>query len=350
MAALDILRFLAAFGVMIYHYTYYQNIEPSAFQSLSLHGYLGVNLFFMISGFVVLWSARGRTPLGFAHARVLRLYPEFWISVLLAAAVYSVCRQIPGREIGWRTLLLNLTMVPQFFGADYVDNVYWTLFPELKFYAMLWLLLVIGQMRNIERWLAGWLVVDAILFASGHNGAIASLVIHPFAPLFIAGCLFFLVYDSGWTRPRLLGILVCLALSAHQAVAQMPGFVAVEHINGARRLETVGLIIAFFIIFGTLTLRSLALASSKWMVQVGLLTYPLYLLHNSGRAIFISDPQADSYWLSVSIAIAFSLVLSGIVVQVARRMVKPPLRRLLDATSPATRLAMALGSATRPRD
>jgi len=48
-----------------------------------MHGYLGVNLFFMISGFVILWTARDRTPSGFVLSRITRLYPEFWIGVRL---------------------------------------------------------------------------------------------------------------------------------------------------------------------------------------------------------------------------------------------------------------------------
>jgi len=86
---LDLLRFLAALAVVLYHFTYHLRDSETAvdlFPSIGrvgMHGYLGVNLFFMISGFVILWTARDRTPSGFVLSRITRLYPEFWIGVRL---------------------------------------------------------------------------------------------------------------------------------------------------------------------------------------------------------------------------------------------------------------------------
>ena len=78
LAELDLMRFVAAASVAIYHWTYrpMTTAGPSetafgAFQSLSMFGYLGVDLFFMISGFVILWTAsnRGPTSLGAYRSR-----------------------------------------------------------------------------------------------------------------------------------------------------------------------------------------------------------------------------------------------------------------------------------------
>ena len=70
--ALDLLRFFAAAAVMVYHYTYYfaesGGPELSALEAVTRHGYLGVELFFMISGFVILWSASNRTAKKFVRA------------------------------------------------------------------------------------------------------------------------------------------------------------------------------------------------------------------------------------------------------------------------------------------
>jgi peptidoglycan/LPS O-acetylase OafA/YrhL len=348
--ALDILRFIAALAVVFYHYTYLQDAEPGGLSALTLHGYLGVNLFFMISGFVVLWSARDRTASGFARARILRLYPEFWLSVLIAAAVYLAIPGASEHPIDGPTVLLNLTMVPQLFRVPYVDGVYWTLFPELKFYALLWVLLAVGQMRNAERWLALWLVVAAAVYITGYTSIIGSLVLHPYGPLFIAGCLFFLVYDSGWTIPRLAGVLLCLAISAHYAVVQIPGFVAGAHITDARRIESVLLIASFFAMFGIVSLRSVKIPASRITMQLGFLTYPLYLLHNTGKAIFLSRPLAGPRWLWVGVALVFSLALSAFVVQLARVLVKPWLRRLLGGAPPRPRMATAVPGSAHLQD
>src|SRR5690606_4760472 len=94
-AILDLLRFIAAIAVMFYHYLYTARVEsvyPLA-SRLALHGYLGVELFFIISGFVVVWSAQGRSALRFAKARIVRLYPEYWVALSVSVLVFSLVRQ-----------------------------------------------------------------------------------------------------------------------------------------------------------------------------------------------------------------------------------------------------------------
>ena len=94
---LDVLRFSAALAVVIYHLTYRQIDGQYLFASADLitrFGYLGVNLFFMISGFVILWTAVGRTPAKFAISRFSRLYPIFWVSMVIVIIGSSV----PGNQ------------------------------------------------------------------------------------------------------------------------------------------------------------------------------------------------------------------------------------------------------------
>src|SRR5690349_17773865 len=79
----DLLRIFAAVSVVLYHYLfagYYKVVSPLGFEAPGLvarYGYLGVDLFFLISGFVVLLSAWDRTPRSFLVSRVVRLYPAY---------------------------------------------------------------------------------------------------------------------------------------------------------------------------------------------------------------------------------------------------------------------------------
>src|SRR5262245_31841929 len=177
---LDLLRFLAASAVVLYHFTYRLRTSETAvdlFPSIGrvgMHGYLGVNLFFMISGFAILWTSRDRTSSGFVLSRITRLYPEFWIGVLLSAFAFSLDPSVFGRLITAPMVLANLTMVPGLLGQDYVDDVYWTLFVELKFYALLWGLSVTGQMKRIEVWLFAWLLVTLACFTLPVPGVLES--------------------------------------------------------------------------------------------------------------------------------------------------------------------------------
>src|SRR5204863_431573 len=88
--SLELLRFLAAFAVLAFHFGFRgyaaHNLQDLAFPELagfSKYGYMGVELFFMISGYVIPWSIRGRSVAEFALARAIRLYPTYWLCAAL---------------------------------------------------------------------------------------------------------------------------------------------------------------------------------------------------------------------------------------------------------------------------
>src|SRR5690606_9451917 len=117
LSELDLLRFLAALAVVLYHFTGFGGAgawpEPAGdvfpeVAALTRFGYLGVDLFFVISGFVILMSAWGRGPGEFGISRLVRLMPAYWASVLLGLLVYGLFRQghgVPGLVVP------NLTML-----------------------------------------------------------------------------------------------------------------------------------------------------------------------------------------------------------------------------------------------
>jgi peptidoglycan/LPS O-acetylase OafA/YrhL len=321
--ALDLLRFLAAAFVMVYHFTYSQVGGVSALESVTLHGHLGVEIFFMISGFVILWSAKGRSGKGFVRARILRLYPEFWLAVAISAAVFHF---YSGAAITPLQVAGNLTMVPGYLGVPFIDGVYWTLAVEIKFYVIVWLLIMLRQLGRVELWLFAWLA--AALAAQFVNlGPVRSLIIDPYGPFFAAGGLFFLCFESGWTRTRVAGLLLALGLCLYESLQGMAGFVAAEHITRAAEVATAAIIVLAFACFAMLrTMRGLAWPS--WITIVGSLTYPLYLLHNVGKVLFLGGEV--SAW-RVLAAIAFSIALAWMVMLASRTFVMPAFKKLLDA-------------------
>jgi peptidoglycan/LPS O-acetylase OafA/YrhL len=99
-AVIDGLRLLAAVAVAFYHFSGSERVGEAwggttshLFPTLgrfSAYGFLGVELFFMISGFVICMSAWGR-PLGdFARSRITRLFPAYWPAVLITTAVVAL--------------------------------------------------------------------------------------------------------------------------------------------------------------------------------------------------------------------------------------------------------------------
>ncbi|MCE9602532.1 MAG: acyltransferase [Gemmatimonadetes bacterium] len=336
LSSLDVLRFLAAASVMIYHFTYDPTTpndrSTAGLQAVTMHGYLGVEVFFMISGFVILWSAQGRTATAFVRARILRLYPEFWIAVVLSALIFRLAPGDLGGAPSVVDVLANLTMVPQLAGLPYVDGVYWTLFVELKFYFLLWLLILFGQVPRIERWLIGCIAISAIGLFVELPGALRSLLILPYGPLFAAGGLFFLVFDSGWTAPRAVGLLLALPTASTFAVRGMSGFIDAAHIDTTASVATIGIIVGAFVFFATLGRNDLGARLGRITTVAGALTYPLYLLHNTGKALFLQGWVAAPEPVLVAGALLFSLALSYVVMRLGTGPVHAWLRRRLDAT------------------
>src|SRR5262245_1362248 len=80
---LDIVRFFAAVSVAAFHFTW-QN--PSAIHAAPW-GWVGVEIFFVISGLVIARSARDSSPARFIAGRFLRLYPAAWVCAVLSALV-----------------------------------------------------------------------------------------------------------------------------------------------------------------------------------------------------------------------------------------------------------------------
>lgn len=118
---LDALRGPAALAVMVHHYfnrfdfLYGHWFPVPKFTDV---GKYGVHLFFMISGFVILMTLeRTRRPVDFLFARFSRLYPAYWVCVLLTFALVRIF-SLPGRETSVKDALVNLTMLQSFFRVN----------------------------------------------------------------------------------------------------------------------------------------------------------------------------------------------------------------------------------------
>ena len=146
------LRTLAITMVLAYHFfarwtppifsqtTYPYRIEIA--RQVSQFGYLGVQLFFMVSGFVILKSLENQKNLrSFALARVKRIFPSLWIAIPVIFVVCNALNQSFIAPIPLSSLLPSLTVLgPDFLNRLFSTNftwttgVLWSLFIEVQFY------------------------------------------------------------------------------------------------------------------------------------------------------------------------------------------------------------------------
>jgi peptidoglycan/LPS O-acetylase OafA/YrhL len=117
-------------------------------------GARGVQLFFIISGFVIFMTLeRTRSAMDFVVSRFARLYPAYWAAMYFTIAVVLISPVANYEPESLTQVLANITMWHSLFRIPHVDGAYWTLYVELWFYVSMLVLFVTGRLRQIELWL-----------------------------------------------------------------------------------------------------------------------------------------------------------------------------------------------------
>ncbi|MDB5799416.1 MAG: putative rane protein [Rhodocyclales bacterium] len=293
---LDPLRFVAALAVMLYHFGFRGyaadslSVMPYPFLAgLAKYGFLGVDLFFLISGFVILMTAeRTLTARAFCVSRAIRLYPAF----LVCCSITFVTKALLGESNTSLTeYLLNMTLVGGLTGVHYVAGVYWSLIVELKFYILMALIIRFDGVKRIETvyWL--WLVAAAASSAIGWMPLKIALI-GGFAHYFVAGGALYLIHRRGVSTGR-IGLLT---ISGAWVLWSVYGHTLQLQTQFSTRFSPLlACVIAsgFFVVFlGAPYLqrerRSDSSRASRFLVLLGAITYPLYLVHEDLGYILIN--------------------------------------------------------------
>lgn len=290
---IDVLRFLAAAAVMLYHLAFRFWIEHAsgylaypALAPFAKYGYLGVDLFFMVSGFVILLTALGRGPRAFVVSRATRLLPTYWFALCVTFTFVLVWPwPIPDyQSVGVTDFLVNLTMFQEFLGFPNVDGVYWTLAVELRFYLLMFVVLLCGQSKHIEWLLGGWIAACVLMDQLPHPAWLQRVLIQDWAQYFVAGAICYLIRVRGMSLYRLAVFGVCWVHALRHGY--WFGLLK-QHLTGVTFEPVVvfATITAFFGVFLLIAARRIPDGFQRFAF-LGTLTYPLYLLHTQiGKAL-----------------------------------------------------------------
>src|SRR4051794_4426878 len=295
---LDLLRFAAALAVVAFHFTARPNrsfgidvneVFPDL-GTLTVYGSLGVELFFIISGFVILASVWGRSTGEFVASRVARLFPAYWCAVVLTAAMMLLFRPaVLGNSLTLGDAIANLTMGQSAVGARNVDGVYWTLFMELKFYLLVALLALLGINRVRVITFASLWPFMAGLAGQADSELLSGLLCGRYSIFFCTGMLLFLIYRDG--HSLLLWLLVGMQWALAMQFAATSLKAGLERSAGHEMPAgtAMAVVTLCFVLVGAATLTPLSRLSWRWMTFVGSLTYPLYLIHENWGWVVISE-------------------------------------------------------------
>jgi peptidoglycan/LPS O-acetylase OafA/YrhL len=322
---LDSMRGLAAVAVMLFHLTFWRDNggeSPFSFLGMNLKVFhYSVEMFFITSGFVIFMTLEAvSSSRQFLVSRVARLYPAYWVSVIVTTAVaYLMERHPPTAAV----FAVNMTMTETFFRTSFVDNSYWTLGVEIQFYVLIGLIFAIGWLRRIEGLSLALLAAVAVykVFLVWQGMQAPSWVEESFVEygdFFVIGvCMFRLRNQEGsWVTIAtiLLAVLSTAWGGGHQSLS--PG--SIEYFVGTCALTAF----MWFAVNGHMGFL-------RWrpLVFLGEMSYPLYLVH---QRIGISLTEAF-YRHSIPAvgAIAIATLAVGGLAAVIHFTVETPGRRYL---------------------
>ena len=276
LGAIDLLRGICALAVFAFHEAYQLPVQHAVpWQSLlgpiTRFGFLGVPIFFMISGYVISKSAESRTRLQFAASRAGRLLPGFWMALSLTLVVLLLMGAVPPVA----TIAANFIIVATWFRQPYVDGVYWSLTAEIFFYGAVMALAVGSGFRPRMRCLStAWMMLTVGNWFVHIPAAV--ILNFPWAPYFAIGIFMYFFVSEGW-RGDMLMLLTSGAIAGVQTFIyqrQFGGSTVPFCLNAAFVMEVGAALL--FILQGC----RLSHGMQRVAIVVGAMSYPLYLIHD----------------------------------------------------------------------
>jgi peptidoglycan/LPS O-acetylase OafA/YrhL len=333
---LDGLRLLAAMSVLLFHYLSRGGNASRAWgrpsrevlpglNTVADYAWLGVEFFFIISGFVICMSCWGRTPGQFFRSRVTRLYPAYWIAIVVIVLAERVFPVVVKHRMSMHDILLNLTMLHEPLGVAHVDGVFWTLWVEMRFYLLFAVVVWKGVNYRSTVIFCGMWTVASVVAEMSDNQLMKAVLVPQYSAYFIAGIGFYLIHRFG-SHVISWGVVGISWLMAQKDVTQET--VRFGHITNAHLSGSVGatvVTICFLVMAGT-ALGWFSGIRWRWLTTAGALTYPLYLTHEHMGLLVIYGLRDQ---MSPGAVLAVTAVLMLLLAYAVHRLGEKPLSRLL---------------------
>jgi peptidoglycan/LPS O-acetylase OafA/YrhL len=345
---IDFIRFFAALLVTLFHLGFWVASGPEAatpvraasspglvlpYGEFLKHGYVGVDIFFVLSGFVIAYSAESASAYGFLKSRIIRLMPAIWIVAPLTFLVAWLCDFAEPLDLTKR-LVRSLVLFPT---GPWIDGSYWTLPIEVSFYACVFALLAVGRFEWIQR---------------------LALVLGLISGSYWIAALF------GHFKPQWGDRLLELSLVHHGCFFALGATLWLSLIKGRNGSNLLILVLAGFCLLKLAVLHDEPLAiSAIWLTSIiaiiasvklnmltyekprlralartlGLATYPLYLLHDLVGAALVGWLYRQGVDGSIAAGAAiFAAIVAAVIIArylepAAQRMTRSVIARIENA-------------------
>ena len=335
---LDLMRFIAAMAVVIHHFTvsmpYFFALPGYSINHITRYGYLGVDAFFMISGYVVLMSSAHKPPKEFLVSRAVRLYPAYWFTCILTflALFFGKIDTQLAPKVSFSLFAYNLTMLQELFGKANLNGVFWSLTFEVSFYFIIILISALKLWKHLLVVILVWLIYSFAAGANATNNAFAFLLIPKYSCNFIAGMLFYLLrikFAANWKIYCLL--IMCYSLNIKNVISIRDDVnIFFNGVYFCENYVVIGFISFFYVFLLLSALNKLKFLQLEFFARLGELTYPLYLIHGFGIGAFILlSGQVNKYLLLLFVTLLM-LFLAWLVFRCIEKTTRRPFTTVLN--------------------
>lgn len=309
--SLQVFRGFAALAVVIHHAALrtdaFIGSIPNVPKMFFTSGYLGVDFFFVLSGFIIMYAHSGDAPVwsalrGYAVKRLVRIFPAYLPVSIALLVLYAAMPNFSATDDRNISMLSSLLLMPA--DGPPALSVAWTLVHELMFYAVFMLFYVsrCWLALGLVVWMVVIIVVNLYMIPTGW-------LRYPFSLLnieFMMGVLIaWIVQHRDWPVRSSWGAVIGL-------IAVILALILIDHDNATSYLRLVFAAGLAIIIFSVAVIeQNISLRWSAWLLLMGNASYSIYLIHNP--LLSATQRMAGHIGMSWPAAMTFGVLMSLLV-------------------------------------
>lgn len=317
---LDALRGIAAVSVLLFHCAYLFGKN-----SFYKWGVTGVDLFFIISGFVIFLTLKKTGSWKeFVINRFTRLYPTYWACVTVTSLAILLSHPFTGIALSPKQYIVNLTMFQYYFKVPDLDSPYWTLIIEMLFYISIlgvYLLKQLDKITTIGYLVLVFILADEFVLKFYFLRTAFPLINH--FPLFFAGILFYKIKFEKEGVKGYAGIALCFIITL--LLFDNGG----KSKNFLQLYEYCYAVAAYFLLWIMYVNNKLGLIVSPVTLFLGKISYSLYLIHQficlKILLPWFTQTLSLPLWIAVVMAVGFCIFIAALITD---KIEKPAMKKM----------------------